>query len=391
LEELRVGLEVLELFDIPAAPLMKEEIRYSVDLGSLLAELHIIASAVEQQRMSEAGGATRRKMMLVDNKFCYPTGNGDFVPYVKMFETSKGTYSENQKLIKRFESEEIVWTKAGNMAKGIKIDDSIVIISPPRDIYRFPGQTALSATFVLRKVAENEFDAFSLYAPEISEVRHKEIVGMSEEISGDAILETPILISSELIDSVVTGLGFFDWNEVERRSLNLDGQQELEKRDVYRALMSLRIKFEDENETVFWLGFADMVRDLLLKDVMGMFENINEKDIYQEGMLFLRAKNRGMLDSKLAWKFGMDGIDDQRLQNWLNDQQALQQRAVYQAMWGGHGNGSSMLSFDDKYKFLDTRTNMLTSGWKNNEKKMKECSKCHKSLNSEGKCEHCKK
>lgn len=383
--------EAIELFKIPAAPLMREAINYSTDLGSLLAELHMIASVVEQQRMSEVGGATRRTIMLVGNDFCYSTENGEFAPYVKMFETSRGTYSENEKLVERFKSEEIVWTRAGVMAKNTKIDDSIIIISPPREIYRSPGQTALSATFILKKVTEDQFEAFSLYVPEISEDRHKEIVGMSEKIIGDDILETPILASSELVDSIIADLGFVGWDDVERRSLNLDGQQELEQRDVYRAIVSLRVKFEEEIETSFWLGFADMVRDLLLKDVMGMFENLNAKDIYQEGMLFLRAKNQNKLNAKLAWTFGVEGIDDQRLQYWLIDQQALQQRAVYQAMWGGHGNGSSMLSFDNKNSFLDSRTNILTNGWKSKEKKKTECKECHQSLDSEGRCKHCKK
>ncbi|EKD79949.1 MAG: hypothetical protein ACD_40C00246G0004 [uncultured bacterium] len=390
MKELRVFPEVLELFDIPAAPVMREDLNYSDDLGSLLAELYMIAVAVEQERMSEIGGVTRRKMLLIGDDFCYPVENGENTPYVKMFEISRKTYAENQKLVERFVSEEIVWRSAGLMAHDIKIGDAIVIISPPREIYRFLGQPALSATFILRRVSGEEFEAFSLYVPEIDEDQHKQIVGMPRDMSEYEVLETPILVESEIIDRIVTGLGFAGWNEVIRRSLNLDGQQELEKTDIYRAIVRLRGRFEDEKETIFWLGFADMIRDLLLKDVMGIFEDLSENEIYQEGMLFLRVKNRGKLNNKLAWVFGMEGMDDQRLQKWIVDQQALQQRVVYQAMWGGHGNGSSMLSFDDKNSFLDSRTIILTDGLKNREKRKSDCSKCRKPLNSEGKCERCK-
>ena len=382
----------IELSSIPAAPVMRESLNYAVNLGSLLSELHMIATAVEQERVGEVGGVTRRKMALIGNDFCYPDENGKNTPYVEMFETSRKTYGGNRELVSRFESEEIVWRKAGVMAKSVEKGNSIVIMSPPREIYRFPGQPALSATFILKKINENEFEAFSLYVPEISEEIHAQIVGMPRNVSENEVLETPILVRSEMINKIVTELGFEGWNEVARRSLNLNGQQELEKRDIYQAIVRLREKFEDEKETIFWLGFADMIRDLLLKDVMGMFEGSSEKDIYQEGMLFLKAKNKNKLNNKLAWMFGVEGIDDQILQRWLVDQRALQQRTVYQAMWGGHGNGSSMLSFGDHNSFLDSRTNMLVNGLgKHREKKKSECNQCHNPLNSEGQCKHCKK
>lgn len=380
----------LELSKIPAAPVMRENLSYAADLGSLLAELHMIATAVEQARMSEVGGATRRKMLLRGEDFCYFNEQGKEVAYVEMFATSKKTYSENTTLVERFTSEEMVWKKAGAMASKIAIGDAIGIISPPREIYRFPGQEALSATFILRKVDQEKFEAYSLYVPEIDEIRHKQSVGMPEELSGQSVLETPIWIPGEKLPGVAIALGFAGWEEIKNRALNLDGQQELEKKDVYRAIVGLRQKFAEEKATTFWLGFAEMVRDLLLKDVMGLLAGFGEKEIFQEGVLFLRAKNRGKLNNKLSWVLVGEGIDEQRLEKWMADQRILQQRAVYQAMWGGHGNGSSMLSFGDKNSFLDSRTNLLLKSLKSREKK-NDCNKCHKPLNKEGKCEKCGK
>lgn len=382
----------VKLDHIPAAPLMREGDESPVsDLGSLLAELYIIAAAVEQERVNEVGGVTRREMLLRDKQFCYANTDGVLTPYVEVFKTSKQTYAGNAKLVERFDSEEIVWSRAADLANTVEMGGGVVIISPPRDIYRFPGEQALSATFILKKVDHDRFVAYSLYIPEISEQEHMKIVGLSAGLSGNSVLETPISISEVDMSIVVEKLGFADWEEVERRAVCLGRENSMQDRGVFRALLQLNERFKDQQNIEFRLVFADMIRDLLLKDVLGKFTESGEDDIYQEGLLYLRAKTVGQLNYKLAWIFGCEGIDDRLLDTWVVEQQLLQQQAVYRAMWGGHGNGSSMLSFDDKNKFIDSRANMLMDTNRGKGKGKGECKKCHGKLDGEGKCEHCSK
>lgn len=387
-----MGVSVeIELDHIPAAPLMREGDESPVsDLGSLLAELYVIAAAVEKERSSEVGGVTRREMILRNGEFCYANKDGVVTPYVEMFRTSKNTYAENTQLVERFNSEEMVWQRAADLANTIEIGGGVIIISPPRDIYRFPGQQALSATFVLKKVDQDLFVAYSLYVPEIDEQEHVKIVGLPIGLSGNEVLETPVVVTEDKITEIVEKLGFTTWGEAESRAISLDRENEFQNRGVFRALLKLNERFKDQQNTEFRLKFADMIRDLLLKDVLGKFVESDENDIFQEGLLYLRAKTVGKLDHKLAWIFGNEGINDRLLEDWMMEQRILQQQAVYKAMWGGHGNGSSMLSFDDKNNFIDSRTNMLMDINRRKDKHKKECTKCHKKLNGEGKCEHCK-
>ena len=381
----------IELSRIPASVLMSEgsDAEHVVHIESLVTELNVLAQIVENERREVVGGITKREMVFVGGDFCY-LDEGKLTKYSKMLETSRQSYGGNEQLVRRFESELVVWKMASQMTSELEIGDGIVIVSPPREEYRFGDEPPLSATFVIVRGEGDKYLAYSLYTPEIEEEELLQAVGLPVNLDKKSVLETPIVVKKRKLDGVVGELGFAGWDEIERRVVDLDNPDQFDGRVVNQAILQLRSKFLDQKGEFFWDKFSKMVRDLLLKDLMGEFVDKDQKEIYQNGLIYLQIANENELTHELSWIMGMEGISGHEIEKWIIRQEELQQMDMYRAMWGGHGNGSSVLSFDQKGNHLDMRADRVMSQDKKTFKlKCGNCNKSFESPTTKCKCPNC--
>jgi len=374
------------------------------DFSSLLMEMDVMKELI--------GGATVRQMFYVPEEGFFHSVNGELVKYTDFFDRAIGD-TTNQDSIDRFVAEKLGWTRAEKLLKDQSIE-MLVVASPPGNTYRFENMMPLSATFVLARAEEGLlivgghekkgylFDAFAIYVNEIASKEHVDILNNVAELTDSwldpnnplSVVATPFVLERlvDSLDRLVQPLGFESWEQIEGRALNLQflSQEEGDERGVRRAqIMKFLIESVDEslmdNSDLNLSLVSEAIKQILAKEAIGEYSNRSVDEIRKDMLLSILSLHKEVgIETNIH-----DLIDTFTYAAWLEEQREIQHTALFQRMITAHGGGEAMMLDKNGRPFvLDARASLADIL---KEKRETSCGKCHKPLNSMGKCTKCNK